>query len=500
MIRKVLVANRGEIAVRIIRACRELGVATVAVYSDVDRESMPVLLADEARHIGPAAALESYLDVDKVLDAARETGADAIHPGYGFLSENAGFAERCVEAGIKFIGPSPDVMRSMGLKVEARDIAREAGVPLIEGSPGAIDDEAGIVEAARKIGLPVLIKASAGGGGKGMRIVRDEADLGSAAEAARREAQAAFGNPAVFVEKYVEKPRHIEIQVLADEHGNAVHLGERECSIQRRHQKIVEETPSTVVDADLRARMGAAALDLVKRVGYTSAGTVEFLLDDGGNFYFLEMNTRIQVEHPITELVMDVDLVQWQIRIASGETLSLRQEDLTPRGHAIECRIYAEDPLTGFLPSPGTILHAHEADGPGVRSDSAVLSGMTVTPDYDPILSKLVVWAEDRNGAIRRMRDALKRTVVLGVETPIRFLADVLAHPDFAAGRTTTDFIDKNMSDWGDEPGEAPDEVWIAAAMDAALRGGGRGLSGEQGAESAPEPWATIGRFEIGGA
>lgn len=501
MIRKVLVANRGEIAVRILRACREMNLATVAVYSEPDRDSLPVRLADEAVCVGPAPALESYLRIDAILDAARSTGADAIHPGYGFLSENAEFAERCAEAGIRFVGPKPDVMRSMGLKVESRDIAREAGVPLVPGSDGAIAEPDAIREEALRIGLPVLIKASAGGGGKGMRVVYREKDLVASAEAARREAQAAFGNPAVFVEKFVEQPRHIEIQILADEHGNAVHLGERECSIQRRHQKILEETPSPVVSPEMRERMGAAALDLVHKVGYTSAGTVEFLVDANGSFYFLEMNTRIQVEHPISEAVTGVDLVQWQLRIASGERLTLRQEDLTPRGHAIECRIYAEDPANGFLPSPGRVVHAFEPNGPGIRHDSALWSGMQVTPDYDPILSKIVVHAEDRKRAIAKMRAVLAETVVFGVETPIRFLADVLRHPSFESGETTTDFIDRHMKDW--TPGaadELPVEVWIAAALDRVVRGGESGVSaGEGAAGELPEPWETIGRFEIGG-
>ncbi len=500
MIRKVLIANRGEIAVRIIRACRELGVSTVAVYSEADRDTLPVQLADEAVCIGPAPALESYLKIDAILEAARATGADAVHPGYGFLSENADFAARTTEAGLKFIGPSAEVIRAMGLKVEARDIATKAGVPRVPGSEGAVEDPAEIARCAREIGFPVLIKASAGGGGKGMRIVHDEASLESAADAARREAHAAFGDPEVFVEKFVERPRHIEIQVLADEHGNAIHLFERECSIQRRHQKIVEESPSSAVSPELRAKMGQSALELVRAVGYSGAGTIEFLMGEDESFYFLEMNTRIQVEHPVTELVTGLDLVAWQIRIASGEKLDINQEDLSIHGHAVECRIYAEDPARDFLPSPGTLLHVHEPKGPGVRHDSAMFTGLRVTPDYDPILSKVVTWGENRDAAVRRMREVLREMVVLGVETPIGFLADVLEHPEFIAGNTTTDFIPKNMSDWSPATADVPDEAFLAAALDRMLpAASGSTPGGAVGPAALPEPWELLGSFEVGG-
>jgi len=493
MIRKVLVANRGEIAVRVIRACRDLGVETVAVHSDADRHALHVRLADEAVPIGPAPALESYLRIDTLIDAARETSADALHPGYGFLAENAELAAACAGAGIRFIGPEPDVIRAMGQKVEARRIAGEAGVPLVPGSD-ALDDPGSIAREARTIGLPVLIKASAGGGGKGMRVVRREADLESAADGARREARAAFGDPAVFVEKYLEEPRHVEIQVLADHHGAAVHLFERECSIQRRHQKILEETPSPGIDSGTRQKMGEAALSLVRASRYTNAGTVEFLVDRDGGFYFLEMNTRIQVEHPITEMVTGVDLVAWQVRIASGEKLGLEQQALSQRGHAIECRIYAEDPAAGFLPSPGRILVAREPRGPGVRCDSGILEGSDVPPDYDPILAKVVTHAETRDRAIARMRTALDDTVILGVETTTRFLRELLDHPEFLEGRTYTDFIPRHLGSWSPSR-ELPDEALVAAAVGA--RAGWRTATG-RGREALPDPWATLGRFEVG--
>ncbi|RME50822.1 MAG: acetyl-CoA carboxylase biotin carboxylase subunit, partial [Deltaproteobacteria bacterium] len=426
MFEKVLVANRGEIAVRVIRALRELGVSSVAVHSEADAGALHVQLADEAVSIGPPPPRESYLAIETILEAARKTGAEAIHPGYGFLAENADFAQACHDAGITFIGPSPDAIRLMGNKVEARQTLQAAGIPLVPGTEGKAHDVAAITAEAEKMRYPLLVKAAAGGGGKGMRIVARPEELERAITAAMREAEAAFGDRSVYVERYIENPRHIEFQILADAHGHTIHLFERECSIQRRHQKIVEETPSTALTPELRERMGAAAVAVARAVGYVNAGTVEFLLDPEGTFYFLEMNTRIQVEHPITEMTTGVDLVAWQIRIAAGGALTLRQEDLAQRGHAIECRIYAEDPEKGFLPAPGPILALHEPAGPGVRNDSGIYAGDRVTGFYDPILAKLIVWGADREAARQRMILALRDYVILGIPTTIGFLADLL--------------------------------------------------------------------------
>ena len=505
--KKILIANRGEIAVRILKACREMAIPTVAVFSEADREALHVQLADEAVCIGPPSPMESYLVMDALLDAAARTGADAVHPGYGFLAENAGFAERCAGAGLVFIGPSPGAIRSMGNKVEARKIMEAAGVPVVPGTTGSADAFDRLVEDARGIEPPLFVKAAAGGGGKGMRLVKRREDLASTLEAATREAAAAFGDGTVYIEKYVENPRHIEIQVLADREGNTVHLFERECSIQRRHQKIVEETPSTTLDPDLRARMGAAAVAAARAVGYENAGTVEFLFDDSNrSFFFLEMNTRIQVEHPVTELTTGVDLVKAQIRIARGETLGLNQEDLVQRGHAIECRIYAEEAARGFIPSTGRILRLREPSGPGIRNDTGIYEGYEVTPHYDPILSKLVVWDEDREAAIAKMDAALRDYVILGIRTSILFLRDVLAHPAFRDGETRTDFIERHMKDWTDagrrpEDGKPPIEVLAAAVLAESLGGSEAGVHGNGGAGNAkrPTPWDTTGRWAIGG-
>jgi acetyl-CoA carboxylase, biotin carboxylase subunit len=445
MFRKVLIANRGEIAVRVIRACRELGIATVAVFSDADRTALHVSYADEAYHLGPAAATESYLSIAKVLDVARQSGAQAIHPGYGFLSENSRFARACAEAGVKFIGPPAAAMELMGSKTRARQAMRAAGVPMVPGSArGLSADEA--AELAARIGFPVMIKAAAGGGGKGMRLVREPGELKPAFATAQSEALRAFNDGELYLEKAIENPRHIEIQILADEHGNVVHLGERECSLQRRHQKVVEEAPSAVVDEDLRRRMGAVAVQAAKSAGYTSAGTVEFLVDGARNFFFLEMNTRLQVEHPVTELVTGLDLVHLQLRIAAGEKLPFRQDEVVLRGHALECRIYAEDPENNFFPSPGKITRLLRPSGPGVREDSGVYEGWTVPLDYDPMLSKLIVHAPDRATALARMRRAIGEYFVGGIKTNLPLFRRIVEHPDFVAARIDTGFLDRLLS------------------------------------------------------
>jgi acetyl-CoA carboxylase biotin carboxylase subunit len=498
MPKKVLVANRGEIAVRVLRACRTRGIPTVAVYSEADRAALHVSLADEAICLGPPPALESYLAVDRVIEAARCTGADAIHPGYGFLAENHLFAARCEEEGLVFVGPPSEAMRLLGNKLEARETMQAAGVPLIPGmSSSAADDEVYVTEADR-IGYPVLVKAAAGGGGKGMRAVRSREELVEALAGARRESQAAFGDPTVFIEKLVERPRHVEIQVLADAHGNAVHLFERECSIQRRHQKIIEESPSPALDPELRARMGEAALEAVHASGYRNAGTVEFLLDADRSFYFLEVNARIQVEHPVTELVTGLDLVELQLAVSDGEPLPFTQEDLSLRGHALECRVYAEDPATGFLPSAGPILALREPSGPGIRVDSGIYEGGEVPVHYDPILSKIIAYGADREQSRRRMLAALRETTVLGIRTIVPFLIDVLEHPAYVAGDIHTGFVDAEMTPWAEE--EA-DEASLHAALAAAALAPRprRAAAAGAGVESMPSPWLTVGPWEIGG-
>ena len=441
--RKVLIANRGEIAVRVIRACREMGIATVAVYSEVDRESLHVLLADETALLGPPPAAESYLAIDKLIGAARAAGADAVHPGYGFLAENAAFAEACAAAPLVWIGPPPSAIRSMGDKMAARRVAMQMKVPVVPGTTEPLTDDAEAARVAAEVGYPVMIKAAMGGGGKGMRLVRAPGELPGALRAARSEAGAAFGDAAVYVERYVEEPRHIEIQILADGHGNVVHLGERECSIQRRHQKLIEESPSTFVTPEMRARMGEAACAVAAAVGYVNAGTVEFLVDRERRFYFLEMNTRLQVEHPVTELVTGRDLVKEQLRIAAGDKLGFTQDDVVATGWAIECRINAEDPHAGFIPSPGRITSLRPASGPWVRDDSGVYGGYTIPRFYDTLMAKLVVWGPDREAAIARMARALAEYKVVGVRTTIPLLEHIVADPDFAAGRLSTAFLDR---------------------------------------------------------
>jgi acetyl-CoA carboxylase biotin carboxylase subunit len=465
---KLLIANRGEIAVRVIRACRELGIATVAVFSDVDRESLHVLLADEAVPIGPAPAAESYLVIDKLIAAARSTGAEAVHPGYGFLAENAAFAEACEAAGLTFIGPPPAAIRAMGDKMAARRVAIKMSVPVVPGTEQPVADDAEASRVAAQVGYPVMLKPAMGGGGKGMRLVRAPGELQSALRAARAEAGAAFGDAAVYIERYVEEPRHIEIQVLADAHGGVVHLGERECSIQRRHQKLVEESPSPFVIPELRRRMGEAACRVAGAVGYVSAGTVEFLVDRERNFYFLEMNTRLQVEHPVTELVTGRDLVRDQLRIAAGEKLGFTQDDVTLDGWAIECRINAEDPFAGFIPSPGRLSGLRAPGGPWVRDDTGVYAGYTIPRFYDTLMAKLIVWGPDRDAAIARTARALSEYKVAGVQTTIPILQRIIAHPDFVAGRLSTGFMERLLAaDRPEGAGRRRKVALIAAALTA---------------------------------
>lgn len=445
MFKKVLIANRGEIALRIIRACRELDIATVAVFSEADRDALHVKAADEAVCIGPAPSAKSYLQIPNILSAAEITGVDAIHPGYGFLAENARFAEICESSGITFIGPSPEAIRMMGDKARARKAMIDAKVPVVPGSKDIIDDMDKGKSIAAEIGYPVMIKASAGGGGKGMRIAQNEKELEKSIQAAQGEAQAAFGNSQIYLEKYVEEPRHIEFQILADKHGNVVHLGERDCSMQRRNQKLLEEAPSSALTEELRKEMGDAAVMAAKAANYSNAGTIEFLLDKHGRYYFIEMNTRIQVEHPVTECVTGIDLVKEQIRLAAGEPLGYAQEDIVQRGWAIECRINAENPDKNFMPSPGTIELYHVPGGPGVRIDSAVYGGYVIPPFYDSMIGKLIVWGNDREEAIQRMKRALEEFVIEGVHTTIPFHLRVLDNAFFRRGEIYTNFIQRRI-------------------------------------------------------
>ncbi len=443
MFRKVLIANRGEIALRVIRACREMGIGTVAVYSEADRESLHVRFADDDVCIGPPPSRQSYLRIPAIIAAAEITGADAIHPGYGFLAENAEFAETCAASNLAFIGPTGEQIRQMGDKATARRLAAEAGVPTVPGSPGTIEELDDALEAAAGIGFPVIIKATAGGGGKGMRIAQDAEQFAQSFGLAQSEALAAFGNRSVYIEKYLARPRHVEIQVMGDRQGRVVHFGERDCSVQRRHQKLIEESPSPALDEALRTRMGEAAVSLASRIGYVGAGTLEFLLDEDGSFYFMEMNTRIQVEHPVTEMVTSFDLVKEQIRVAAGEPVSFRGDGRYLRGHAIECRVNAEDPYRNFQPSPGQITTYHPPGGPGVRVDSHVYAGYRVPPYYDSLLAKVIVHGNTRAEALQRMGQALDSFIIEGVTTTIPFLARVIRHPDFVAGSVDTKFLER---------------------------------------------------------
>ena len=451
MFQKILIANRGEIAVRVIRACREMGIKTVAVYSEADFGALHVRMADEAYAIGPAPSRESYLVIDKIIDVAKRAKADAVHPGYGFLSENAAFSKACRDSSITFIGPSPESIQLMGSKVEARRAAAQYNVEMVPGTldPIKSDDEARKIAAS--VGYPIMLKASGGGGGKGLRYVATPEELSSALRNTRSEALAAFGDDAIYIEKFVENPRHIEIQVLADTHGNAVYVGERECTIQRRHQKVIEECPSPIMDPDIRSRMGEAALKVVKAAKYYNAGTVEFLVDRHRSFYFLEMNTRLQVEHPVTEMVTGLDLVKHQIHVAAGERLSIKQDDIVLRGSAIECRVYAEDPDNNFFPCPGKITSLRTPSGPGVRNDGGVYQGWTVPIEYDPLISKLVAWGGTRDEAIGRMRRALSEYQVEGIKTNISFFLEILDDPDFLKGNFDTGFLERWMKNRKDK-------------------------------------------------
>jgi len=504
MFRKVLIANRGEIAIRVLRACREMGIGAAAVYSEADRASLHVRLADEAYAIGPAASRESYLRIDKLMEVARRAGCDALHPGYGFLAENAELSRACAENGVTFIGPSPQAMEKLGSKTAARQVARAAGVPAVPGTLEALADAAAAGAFAREAGFPVLLKAVAGGGGKGMRRVEREAELEAAWRDASSEAVNAFGDGRLYIEKYLERPRHIEIQVFGDQLGNLVYLGERECSVQRRHQKVVEEAPSPVVDAALRRAMGEAAVRLARAGGYTNAGTVEFLVDPQRHFYFLEMNTRLQVEHPVTEWVTGLDLVKMQIRAAAGEPLALRQEDVTLRGHAIECRIYAEDPDNNFFPSPGKIVSRRTPAGPGIRLDDGVYVGWVVPTDYDPLLGKLSAWGSGREEAIARLGRALDEYDIGGIRTNLNLFRRLLADPEFLRGEIHTRWLDEWL---GRTAGMAagvgaalPEAVESAAVLAAALfhisgNGGGPGGDGAAPpAGAAASPWKHEGR------
>jgi acetyl-CoA carboxylase biotin carboxylase subunit len=445
MFKKVLVANRGEIAVRVIRACRELGIRTVAVYSEADRDSLHVRMADEAFCIGPPPAADSYLNIPNILSTAELLGVDAIHPGYGFLSEDPRFAEICRDAKITFIGPPPEAMEAMGNKAKAREIAQRAGVPVVPGSPGPVRNEREAYQVADRLGYPLLVKASAGGGGRGMRVVHSREDLGRALQTAQREAEAAFGSGELYLEKYLEEPRHVEVQILADARGNAVHLGERDCSVQRRHQKLLEEAPAPGLSPRLRAQLHRAALRLVQAIGYVNAGTVEFLVDRQENFYFLEMNTRIQVEHPVTEAVTGLDLVAEQIRIAAGERLRFSQRDVEFRGHALECRINAEDPAHDFRPSPGRVVSFVPPGGPGIRVDTHVYAGYTIPPYYDSLIAKVVAWGRDRTEAIARMERALREFEITGIRTTIPLHRAILDNAFFRRGEVYTNFVQRRV-------------------------------------------------------
>ena len=499
-VKKVLIANRGEIAVRVIRACRELGLATVAVYSDCDRAALHVRLADAARPLHGDAARDTYLRIDKLLAAARDSGADAVHPGYGFLAEDAGFAAACRDAGLTYIGPSARAIATMGSKTAAREAAAAAGAPIVPGSERPVDprDAREALDAARAVGFPLLVKAVAGGGGKGMRLVRDERELPGALRAAESEARSAFGDGAVYYERHLDRPRHVEVQLMGDEHGTLVAFVERECSIQRRHQKVVEESPSPAVDERIRRALAAAAIGIARQVGYSNAGTIEFLLAPDGSFYFLEMNTRLQVEHPVTEAVTGVDLVEWQLRVAAGERLAIDPERaLVPRGHAVELRIYAEDPDNGFLPSPGRVTFLRAPSGPGVRDDSGIEAPADVPVYYDPLISKLVVWGGDRPGALRRLARALDECAIDGVRTTLPFFRWLVEQDEFRAGAVDTAWLDRAIAARGDEPfrrdGPGAAELAVIAAAVAAAQ---TSAAAPPARSEAGDPWRLAARRE----
>ncbi len=498
MFKKVLVANRGEIAVRVMQTLREMGITAVALYSDPDAQAEHVRMADEAIHLPGKTPGETYLQAEKILQLAKERGVEAIHPGYGFLSENENFARACQREGIVFIGPTPEVIRDMGDKIIAKNVMEQAGVPVVPGWAGDLDSPYDtIAREAERIGYPLLVKAAAGGGGKGMRLVNKAEDLKAALEAAGREAKSAFGDARVFLEKYITRPRHIEFQIFGDNFGNAVHLFERECSIQRRHQKIIEETPSPALTPELRARMGEAAVKAAKALGYTNAGTVEFILAEDGAFYFLEVNTRLQVEHPVTELTVHQDLVRLQLMVASGEALPFRQEDLFQDGHAIECRVYAEDPANNFMPGIGRLEKYRLPQGPGIRVDNGVREHGEVTVYYDPMLSKLIVWGKDRKAALEKMSWALRHYVILGVANNVEFLRAIIDHPVFHSGRVHTHFLEENPI--AVERGDIPATVWILGGLSSKivktrLGAAANGANHENGTVD-PSPWLQGGAW-----
>ncbi len=495
MFKKILIANRGEIAERIILACRELDVSPIAIYSEADSGMPWVRLADESYPLTGSTATETYLNQESIFRIARLAGVDAVHPGYGFLSENPAFAAACAEHNLVFIGPSSKVIQLMGSKSAARELAEVCGVPVVPGLDGAGMADADLAVAVETIGYPILIKASAGGGGKGMRIVTEAADFEDALRLARGEALSSFGSDQLLVERYLSEIHHVEIQILGDQRGNVLHLFERDCSVQRRHQKIIEESPSPVISDDLRERMAKAAVKLAKAADYKNAGTVEFIVNGAGNFYFLEMNTRLQVEHPVTEMISGIDLAVWQIRIAAGEHLPFEQSDISRHGHALECRIYAEDPAQGFLPSIGTLTTYRSPAGPGVRVDDGVESGSQITPYYDPMLAKVITWGQDRPEAIRKMARALRDMVVLGVTTNIPYLLDILSEAQFLAGNTTTNYLSEYMDGWtADVP--LDEDLLLAAAVFEALHGGGKGMSSQDSSADSegvqPDPWSDL--------
>jgi acetyl-CoA carboxylase biotin carboxylase subunit len=496
--KKIMIANRGEIAVRIIKACQEMGISTVAIYSNVDKNAPHVNLSDESINLGDPTPSESYLNISKIIDHAQAIGAEAIHPGYGFLAENPDFAQACYDSGIKFIGPSSNVIELMGDKIKAKNTMERAKVPVIPGYHGIKQDMTTLVREGKKIGFPLLVKATAGGGGKGMRTVHSEDTLEESIDSAKRESKSAFGNDSVFLEKYLDKPRHIEFQILADEHGHVIHLFERECSIQRRHQKIIEETPSPVMTPKLRKEMGKAAVTAAEAVGYTNAGTIEFMVDGKLNFYFMEMNTRLQVEHPITEATTGVDLVKWQLRIASGSELTLKQQSLSQRGHALECRIYAEDPANGFLPSIGRVKNVEVPTGPNIRNDTGIEQNIDISPYYDPMLAKLIVSAESRDDSIEKMIWALSRYVILGVTTNIPFLKRVLERDEFRKGQITTHFIENYFTESGaSQEGGLPIDAILALAIYDSMHTKRQEVVRFKEADP-HSPWRHVGRWRMG--